>query len=276
MTLEEIANFIVSDGKGILAADESNPTCAKRFDSIDVENSENNRRDYREMLFRSKGMKGNIGGVILFDETLRQNSKDGTPLKELISSSGALPGIKVDKGLLPLVDGSDEVVTQGLDGLDERCSEYDSLGAKFTKWRAVIKIGDSMPSDDCINANAKALADYALIAQSNNMVPIVEPEVLMDGDHSINLSYDACARSFQALFAALENNGVNIKGTILKPSMVTPGSKSEKVAIGEVAEMTVKCLKENIPSDLPGVAFLSGGQTELEATAHLNLSLIHI
>ena len=158
MSLEEIANYIVSDGKGILAADESNPTCGKRFDSIEVENSENNRRDYREMLFRSKGMKGNIGGVILFDETLRQKAKDGTPLRELISNSGALPGIKVDKGLVPLVDGSDEVVTQGLDGLDERCSEYDSLGAKFTKWRAVIKIGDSMPSDDCINANAKALA----------------------------------------------------------------------------------------------------------------------
>ena len=270
MSLEEIANYIVSDGKGILAADESNPTCGKRFDSIEVENSENNRRDYREMLFRSKGMKGNIGGVILFDETLRQDAKDGTPLKELISNSGALPGIKVDKGLVPLVDGSDEVVTQGLDGLDERCSEYDSLGAKFTKWRAVIKIGDSIPSDDCINANAKALADYAAIAQSNNMVPIVEPEVLMDGDHSIDLSFDACARSFQALFDALENNGVNIKGTILKPSMVTPGSLSEKVAIREVAEMTVRCLRENIPSDLPGVAFLSGGQTELEATAHLN------
>ena len=161
-------------------------------------------------------------------------------------------------------------MTQGLDGLDERCSEYDSLGAKFTKWRAVIKIGDSIPSDDCINANAKALADYAAIAQSNNMVPIVEPEVLMDGDHSIDLSFDACARSFQALFDALENNSVNIKGTILKPSMVTPGSLSEKVAIREVAKMTVRCLKENIPSDLPGVAFLSGGQTELEATAHLN------
>ena len=224
MSLEEIANYIVSDGKGILAADESNPTCGKRFDSIEVENSENNRRDYREMLFRSKGMKGNIGGVILFDETLRQDAKDGTPLKELIINSGALPGIKVDKGLIPLVDGSDEVVTQGLDGLDERCSEYDSLGAKFTKWRAVIKIGDSMPSDDCINANAKALADYAAIAQSNNMVPIVEPEVLMDGNHSIDLSYDACARSFKALFDALDNNGVNIKGTILKPSMVTPVS----------------------------------------------------
>ena len=146
MSLEEIANYIVSDGKGILAADESNPTCGKRFDSIGVANSEDNRRDYREMLFRSKGMKGNIGGVILFDETLRQDAKDGTPLKELISNSGALPGIKVDKGLVPLVDGSNEVVTQGLDGLDERCSEYDSLGAKFTKWRAVIKIGDSMPS----------------------------------------------------------------------------------------------------------------------------------
>ena len=270
MSLEEIAKYILSDGKGILAADESNPTCGKRFESIGVENLEENRRDYREMLFRSKGMKENIGGVILFDETLRQYAQDGTPLKELISNSGALPGIKVDKGLVPLIDGSNEVITQGLDGLDERCSEYDSLGAKFTKWRAVIKIADCMPSDDCINANAKALADYALIAQSNNMVPIVEPEVLMDGEHSIDLSYDACARSFQALFNALENNGVNIKGIILKPSMVTPGSLSEKATIKKVAEMTVKCLKENVHSDLPGVAFLSGGQTELEATAHLN------
>ena len=268
--LSKIAEYIVKDGKGILAADESNPTCKKRFDSISVECTEESRRNYRELLFSSDGMDGNIGGVILFDETLRQKSKSGISLVELILSKNALPGIKVDKGLLPYEGSEYETLTQGLDGLNERCSEYNELGAKFTKWRAVIKIGDNMPSDDCINANAKALADYAAIAQSNKMVPIVEPEVLMDGDHSINLSYDACARSFQALFDALENNGVNIKGTILKPSMVTPGSLSEKAAIREVAEMTIKCLKENIPSDLPGVAFLSGRQTELEATAHLN------
>jgi len=271
MSLEEIANYIVSDGKGILAADESNPTCGKRFDSIEVENSENNRRDYREMLFRSKGMKGNIGGVILFDETLRQDAKDGTSLKELIINSGALPGIKVDKGLVPLVDGSDEVVTQGLDGLDERCSEYDSLGAKFTKWRAVIKIGDSMPSDDCINANAKALADYAAIAQSNNMVPIVEPEVLMDGDHTIETCYEVSEKTLKATFKELENEGVYLPGILLKPNMVISGSECKVQGdMMAVAEMTVKCLTESVPAEVPGIVFLSGGQSEVEATEHLN------
>jgi fructose-bisphosphate aldolase class I len=180
-TLEEIANYIVSDGKGILAADESNPTCGKRFDSIGVESTEINRRDYREMLFRASGMQDNIGGVILFDETIRQSAEDGTPLVELIKNQGALPGIKVDKGLAPLESSPEETVTQGLDGLDERCKEYVSLGAKFTKWRAVIKISESLPTDECIEANMQALAKYAKIVQSNNMVPMVEPEVLMDG-----------------------------------------------------------------------------------------------
>ena len=182
-TLEEIAKYIVSDGKGILAADESNPTCGKRFDSIGVESTESNRRDYREMLFRSSGMKDNIGGVILFDETIRQNAQDGTPLVDLIKNQGALPGIKVDKGLAPLESSQEETVKKGLDGLDERCKEYFTLGAKFTKWRAVIKISDDIPTDGCIQANMEALAKYAKIVQDNNMVPMVEPEVLMDGNH---------------------------------------------------------------------------------------------
>ena len=272
MDLNQIAEYIVSDGKGILAADESNPTCGKRFDTINVENTEDNRRDYREMLFRSKGMKDNIGGVILFDETLRQNAIDGTPLRKIIEDQGALPGIKVDKGLIPLKEGSDEVVTQGLDGLHERCADYDALfNAKFTKWRAVIKIGDGIPTDECIEANAKALADYAWLAQTNNMVPIVEPEVLMDGDHTITECFDACARSFSALFNALQKKEVDNSGLLLKPSMVTPGSLcSQKATIQEVADLTIKCLKENVPSDVPGITFLSGGQSELEATAHLN------
>jgi len=269
-TLEEIAAYIVSEGKGILAADESNPTCGKRFDSIGVESTENNRRDYREMLFRSKGMKGNIGGVILFDETIRQNAKDGTPLINIIEDQGALPGIKVDKGLQPIGD-SEETVTVGLEGLDERLKEYAAMGAKFTKWRAVIKIGDGMPSQECIDANMKALADYAKLVQDNGMVPMVEPEVLMDGGHSIDDCYEATERSLQSLFTHLIANEVNIKGTILKPNMVTSGSTAEKQAgVQEVAEKTVDCLLKNVPASLPGITFLSGGQSDIHATAHLD------
>ena len=269
-TLEEIAAYIVSEGKGILAADESNPTCGKRFDSIGVESTENNRRDYREMLFRSKGMKGNIGGVILFDETIRQNAKDGTPLINIIEDQGALPGIKVDKGLQPIGD-SEETVTVGLEGLDERLKEYAAMGAKFTKWRAVIKIGDGMPSQECIDANMKALADYAKLVQDNGMVPMVEPEVLMDGRHSIDDCYEATERSLQSLFTHLIANEVNIKGTILKPNMVTSGSTAEKQAgVQEVAEKTVDCLLKNVPASLPGITFLSGGQSDIHATAHLD------
>jgi fructose-bisphosphate aldolase class I len=269
-SLEEIASYIVSEGKGILAADESNPTCGKRFDSIGVESNEDNRRDYREMLFRSNGMKGNIGGVILFDETIRQKAKDGTPLIDIISDQGALPGIKVDKGLQHIGD-SEETVTVGLDGLDERLKEYVSMGAKFTKWRAVIKIGDGMPSDECINANMKALADYAKLVQDNGMVPMVEPEVLMDGGHSIDDCYSATERSLKSLFKHLIENDVNIKGTILKPNMVTSGSSATKQAsIDEVAKMTIDCLLNNVPSSLPGITFLSGGQSDILATAHLN------
>ena len=269
-TLEEIASYIVSDGKGILAADESNPTCTKRFDTIGVESTEESRRDYREMLFRSGGIQGNIGGVILFDETIRQNTKDGTSLVDLMNSQGALPGIKVDKGLQPIGD-SDETVTVGLDGLDERLKEYSLLGAKFTKWRAVIKIGNNLPTDNCIDANMKALADYAKVVQDNGMVPMVEPEVLMEGDHSIEECFAATERSLKSLFHHLKENGVNIKGTILKPNMVTSGSTcSNQASINEVAEQTLECLKANVPSELPAITFLSGGQSELLATAHLD------
>jgi fructose-bisphosphate aldolase class I len=270
-TLQEIAAFIVSNGKGILAADESNPTCGKRFDSIGVESSESNRRDYREMLFRSGGMKDNIGGVILFDETIRQDAKDGTSLVQVISDQGALPGIKVDQGLKPLDGSPEETLTQGLEGLHDRCSEYFQLGAKFTKWRAVIKIDGALPTSDCIESNMQALAEYAKIVQDNNMVPMVEPEVLMDGDHSIDRCYEVSSAALKSLFAAMEIRGVNIKGTILKPNMVTAGSLCESQAsIAEVAEMTLRCLKENVPSDLPGITFLSGGQSDLNSTAHLD------
>jgi fructose-bisphosphate aldolase class I len=269
-SLEEIASYIVSEGKGILAADESNPTCGKRFDSIGVESTEDNRRDYREMLFRSSGMDGNIGGVILFDETIRQDAKDGTPLVDIISNQGALPGIKVDKGLQPIGD-TEETVTVGLDGLDERLKEYASMGAKFTKWRAVIKIGNNMPTDECIDANMKALANYAKLVQDNGMVPMVEPEVLLDGSHSTADCYSATERSIKSLFRHLEECGVNIKGTILKPNMVTSGSTaSEQAGIEEVAKKTLDCLMANVPSELPGITFLSGGQSDILATAHLD------
>ena len=269
-SLNEIASYIVSDGKGILAADESNPTCAKRFDSIGVESTEENRRDYRELLFRAEGMKGNIGGVILFDETIRQMAADGTPLVDIINSQGALPGIKVDKGLNPIGD-SEESLTQGLDGLDERLKEYYELGAKFTKWRAVINIGEGMPSSEAISANMEALADYAKIVQNNNMVPMVEPEVLMDGVHSIDDCYDATSRCLESLFSNLTDRGVDITGTILKPNMVTSGSKaSNQASIEEVAQRTVDCLKANVPESLPGITFLSGGQSDVDATAHLD------
>ena len=269
-SLNEIASYIVSDGKGILAADESNPTCTKRFDSIGVESTEENRRDYRELLFRAEGMKGNIGGVILFDETIRQKGADGTSLVDIINAQGALPGIKVDKGLSPIGD-SEESLTQGLDGLDERLKEYFELGAKFTKWRAVINIGEGMPSSEAISANMEALADYAKIVQNNNMVPMVEPEVLMDGAHSIDDCYDATSRCLESLFSNLTDRGVDITGTILKPNMVTSGSKaSNQASIEEVAQITVDCLKANVPESLPGITFLSGGQSDVDATAHLD------
>jgi len=269
-SLSEIASYIVSEGKGILAADESNPTCTKRFDSIGTESTEENRRDYRELLFRAEGMKGNIGGVILFDETIRQSAADGTSLVDVINSQGALPGIKVDKGLQPIGD-TEESLTQGLEGLDERLKEYFELGAKFTKWRAVITIGNDMPSSEAISANMGALADYAKIVQNNNMVPMVEPEVLMDGNHSIGDCYDATSRCLESLFSSLSERGVDIKGTILKPNMITSGSNySNQADVDEVAQKTLDCLKTYVPDDLPGITFLSGGQSDLDATAHLD------
>lgn len=270
-SLEEIASHILSNGKGILAADESNPTCGKRFDSIGVESTEDNRRDYREMLFRSQGIAGNIGGVILFDETIRQSAKDGTSFVNIILNQGALPGIKVDKGLQPLKGSSEESLTTGLSDLDERCKEYFDLGAKFTKWRAVIKIGDNIPSDQCISLNMQNLADYAKIVQNNNMVPMVEPEVLMEGDHSIEKCYEITAKTLDTLFSSLVDNGVNIKGTILKPNMVTSGSLSNIQAnIDDVADQTLRCLLSNVPKELPGITFLSGGQSDINSTAHLD------
>ena len=269
--LNEIAVYIVSDGKGILAADESTGTIKKRFDSINTESTEKIRRDYREMLFQAEGMKNNIGGVILFEETLKQNAADGTSLVNVISSQGALPGIKVDKGLTLMNEDSEETVTNGLDDLNQRCQEFYEIGAKFTKWRAVITIGDNIPTDACINENMLRLADYAKIVQSNNMVPIVEPEVLMDGSHSIDDCYNVTSRVLKSLFQHLKDKNVDIKGTILKPNMVISGTNCEEQAgVQEVAEKTVKCLLENVPEDLPGIAFLSGGQSDIDATAHLD------
>ena len=269
--LNEIAMYIVSDGKGILAADESTGTIKKRFDSINTESTEKIRRDYREMLFQAEGMKNNIGGVILFEETLKQNAADGTSLVNVISSQGALPGIKVDKGLTLMNEDSEETVTNGLDDLNQRCQEFYKIGAKFTKWRAVITIGDNIPTDACINENMLRLADYAKIVQSNNMVPIVEPEVLMDGSHSIDDCYNVTSRVLKSLFQHLKDKNVDIKGTILKPNMIISGTNcTEQAGVQEVAEKTVKCLLENVPEDLPGIAFLSGGQSDIDATAHLD------
>ena len=270
-TLEEIANYIVSDGKGILAADESSGTIEKRFKSINVESTEDNRRKYREMLFRSPAMAEAIGGVILFDETLRQKSSDGDYLRNVILDHGSLPGIKVDQGVKEFEGGSDEKITTGLDGLHERCQEYEKLGAKFTKWRAVINVSDEIPSNNCISENMNALAEYALIAQQNNMVPIVEPEVIMDGSHSVERCHEVTNQTLLVLFEMLDKKNVNIKGTLLKPNMVVSGIENNYQApIEEVAEKTLQCLKSSVPDELPGIVFLSGGQSDLDATAHLD------
>ena len=270
-TLEEIANYIVNDGKGILAADESSGTIEKRFKSINVESTEDNRRKYREMLFRSPVMAEAIGGVILFDETLRQKSGDGDYLRNVILDHGSLPGIKVDQGVKEFEGGSDEKITTGLDGLHERCQEYEKLGAKFTKWRAVINVSDEIPSNNCISKNMNALAEYALIAQQNNMVPIVEPEVIMDGSHSVERCHEVTNQTLLVLFEMLDKKNVNIKETLLKPNMVVSGTENNYQApIEEVAEKTLQCLKSSVPDELPGIVFLSGGQSDLDATAHLD------
>ena len=274
--LEDIAIRMVAEGKGILAADESTGTIKKRFDSISVESTEETRRDYREMLFgASEAMKNYVSGVILYDETLRQKAKDGTPLVEMIRAAGAVPGIKVDKGAKDLAKHPGEKITEGLDGLGERLKEYHGLGARFAKWRAVITIGDDgRPSWNCVHANAHALARYAVLCQEAEIVPIVEPEVLMDGPdakHDIDRCYDVTVWTLQTVFHELYVAGIALEGMVLKPNMVVPGQHSGKRAsVEEVAEKTVKALKATVPAAVPGIAFLSGGQSDEEATAHLS------
>jgi fructose-bisphosphate aldolase, class I len=270
--LNAIAKKMVAPGKGLLAADESTGTIQKRFDKIGVQNTEENRRDYREFLFRTDvAMKGHISGVILYDETIRQKAKDGTPLVKLIEANGAIPGIKVDMGAKPLAGAPGEVVTEGLDGLRERFQEYHKLGARFAKWRAVIDISPKIPTYNCINANAQALARYAALAQENGIVPIVEPEVLMDGDHDIARCAQVTTWTLKEVFQQLFYAGVALEGMILKPNMIVPGMKAAKQnSVQEVAEATVKVLKECVPSAVPGIAFLSGGQSDEDSTAHLS------
>jgi fructose-bisphosphate aldolase, class I len=270
--LNKVAEAMVTPGKGILAADESSGTIKKRFDAIGVESNEGNRRDYRELLFRSReAMSKYISGVILYDETIRQKAGDGTPLVKLIEQTGALPGIKVDKGTKPLPFCPAEVITEGLDGLRERLAEYSGLGAKFAKWRAVIDIGDGIPSYSCIITNAHALARYAAFCQEEGIVPIVEPEVLMDGGHDIDRCQLVTEWVLKTVYEQLYYQKVQLEGTVLKPNMVVPGKKSAKRAsVEEVAERTVRVLKACVPAAVPGIAFLSGGQSDEEATAHLD------
>ena len=271
MTLEEIAKKMCAKGKGILAADESTGTIAKRFKSISVENTEKNRLVFRQTLFSSNGMKNYIGGVILFDETIKQKTTLGPTVPELISNSDSIPGIKVDKGAKPMAGSMDETVTEGLDGLRERLQEYYQLGARFTKWRAVYKIGNKFPSSQSIKSNAHALARYAALVQEAKMVPIVEPEVLMDGSHDIDKCYQVTTNVLNECYNELAIHKVDLKGTVLKPNMIIPGSKSEKKSTAEeIAKKTLDCLKKNVPNEVPGIAFLSGGQSEIEASKNLN------
>ena len=269
--LNKVALAMVAPGRGILAADESSGTIKKRFDAIGVESTEDSRRDYREMLFRSaEGMK-HISGVILYDETIWQKAKDGTPLVHLIKKAGAIPGIKVDEGTKPLPFSPDELVTVGLDKLADRLPKYYEQGARFAKWRAVIDIGKSIPSRNCIKANAHALARYAALCQEAQIVPIVEPEVLMDGDHDIDRCFTVTERVLHAVFGELFDARVQLEGIVLKPNMVIPGKKSAKRAsVEEIAEKTVTVLKLCVPAAVPGIAFLSGGQSDEEATANLD------
>lgn len=270
--LNAIAKKMVAPGKGILAADESTGTIQKRFDKIGVTNTEDNRRDYREMLFRTdKTMKEHISGVILFDETIRQKAKDGTPLVKLIEAAGSVPGIKVDAGAKPLAGAPGETITEGLDGLRERFVEYHKLGARFAKWRGVYEIADGKPSHNAIHANAQALARYAALAQENGIVPIVEPELLMDGSHTIDQCEAVTEWILKEVFQELYFAGVALEGIVLKPNMVVPGMKCTKQnSVQEVAERTVKVLKRCVPGAVPGIAFLSGGQSDEDATAHLS------
>ena len=271
MELNDIAKKMCAKGKGILAADESTGTIAKRFKSINVENLEKNRLIFRQTLFNADSMKDCIGGVILFDETIKQKTTLGLTIPELISKHGAIPGIKVDKGAKPLAGSSEETVTEGLDGLRERLKEYYDLGARFTKWRAVYNIGEKYPSSQSIKSNAHALARYAALVQEAKMVPIVEPEVLMDGSHDIEKCYQVTTNVLNECYNELEIHRVDLKGTILKPNMVIPGSGCKiKSSSEEIAKKTLDCLKKNVPSEVPGIAFLSGGQSEIESSKNLN------
>jgi fructose-bisphosphate aldolase class I len=270
-SLSATANALVAPGKGILAADESTGTIKKRFDSIGTESTENSRRDYREMLFRAPGIADSISGVILFDETIRQDAADGTALVKVLEDQGIIPGIKVDLGAKPLALAQGETVTEGLDGLRERLAEYRGLGARFAKWRATYSITDVLPSSYCIDVNAHALARYAALCQEADIVPIVEPEVLMDGDHTIERSYEVTSAVLDALYEALFVQRVALEGTLLKPNMVLSGYGSAAPAsVDQVAEETLRCFRAAVPVAVPGIVFLSGGQSDELATAHLD------
>ena len=269
--LEDIAQAMVAPGKGIIAIDESSATIAKRFAGVGIENTEENRRRYRELLLTTPNLSEYISGAILFDETLRQKTSDGVPFAQYMLANGILPGIKVDKGTHPLAGCPGEVITEGLDGLRARLEEYAKLGAKFAKWRAVINIGEDFPTVTGIESNAHALARYAALCQEQGIVPMVEPEVLMDGDHDIGTCYEVTVTTLRALFQALYEHNVDLEGTILKASMVIAGKGSaEQGDVEEVAELTVHALKSTVPATLPGIVFLSGGQTDEQSTAHLN------
>ena len=269
--LAETARAMVAPGKGIIAIDESAGTCQKRFDAVGIECTEENRRAYRELLLTTPNANEYLSGAILFDETIRQSTKDGVPFAKYMMDNGMIPGIKVDKGTHALAGCPGEVVTEGLDGLRARLEEYYKLGARFAKWRAVINIGEDIPSGTCIEANAHALARYAALCQEQGLVPMVEPEVLMDGDHDIETCYEVSEVTLRALFDALYQHNVALEGTILKASMVLPGKDCpEQASVEEVAEATLMCLKSAVPAILPGIVFLSGGQSDEAATAHLD------
>jgi fructose-bisphosphate aldolase class I len=275
--LYDVALRMVAPGKGILAADESTSTIGKRFDTIGLANEEANRRNWREMLFRTEpAMREHVSGVILFDETIRQTAADGTSLVKLIEDAGSIPGIKVDAGAKDLAGSPGEMITEGLDGLRDRLNAYYALGARFAKWRGVINIGkdgdESIPSQYCVNTNVHALARYAALCQEANIVPIVEPEVIMDGDHSIERCYEVTEYTLRRLYEELFAQGVILEGTVLKPNMIVAGAGSkDQPSRDEVAEMTVQCLMNTVPAAVPGIAFLSGGQSDVDATAHLNI-----
>src|SRR5918997_4670428 len=269
--LEVTARELVAPGKGILAADESFGTIGKRFEAVGIESSEESRRAYREMLFTTEGIGEFLSGVILFDETIRQETSDGTPMPAVLEDAGVIPGIKVDKSTVDLPLSEGEKFTQGLDGLGDRLGEYSEIGARFTKWRAGITIGEGIPTQSCIEANAEALALYAAFAQEHDLVPIVEPEVLIDGDHSIEQCYDATQWMLNVTFDEIYEHGVELSGMLLKPNMVISGKDApEQAGVEEVAEATVECLLRTVPAAVPRIVFLSGGQSDLQAAAHLN------